>query len=76
MSDGSSGSIGDTDLKNLPGGLKYRDLKVVTEEIVQPGQRVTAHYTGWLTNGEVFDTSPKDNDQPISFPLTGVVRGW
>ena len=35
---------------------------------------VTVHYTGW-TNGEMFDSSVI-RDEPIAFPLNGVIAGW
>jgi FKBP-type peptidyl-prolyl cis-trans isomerase len=56
-------------------GLKYRDLKEGTGEPVGPDASVTVHYTGWLVNGNVFDSSRK-RGQPITFSLNGVVRGW
>ena len=37
--------------------------------------RVTVHYTGWTTNGEMFDSSVTDN-QPATFALDEVIRGW
>ncbi len=41
------------------------------------GQNVTVHYTGYLTNGDVFDSSRKKN-QPFVFPLgkKRVIAGW
>ena len=36
---------------------------------------VTVHYTGWLTNGQMFDSSV-DRGAPATFPLNGVIRGW
>ena len=36
---------------------------------------VRVHYTGWLTNGTMFDSSVSSG-QPIEFPLDGVIRGW
>jgi len=34
---------------------------------------VTVAYTGYFTDGEIFDSS---NDAGISFPLQNVIRGW
>ena len=36
---------------------------------------VTVHYTGWTTDGEMFDSSVA-RGQPSTFPLNGVIRGW
>ena len=33
------------------------------------------HYTGWTTDGKMFDTSV-DKGQPISFGLGDVIAGW
>ena len=40
-----------------------------------PTSTVTVHYTGWYTNGEMFDSSVT-RGQPASFPLNGVISGW
>ena len=37
--------------------------------------QVTVHYTGWLTNGEMFDSSVS-RGQPATFPLNRVIAGW
>ncbi|MDP6580939.1 MAG: FKBP-type peptidyl-prolyl cis-trans isomerase [Vicinamibacterales bacterium] len=36
---------------------------------------VTVHYTGWLTDGSMFDSSVT-RGQPATFPLNGVISGW
>jgi peptidylprolyl isomerase len=36
---------------------------------------VTVHYTGWLTNGQAFDSSVA-NGAPATFPLNRVIKGW
>lgn len=37
--------------------------------------RVTVHYSGWTTDGELFDSSVQ-RGQPATFPLNRVIRGW
>ncbi len=36
---------------------------------------VTVHYTGWTTDGEMFDSSV-ERGQPASFQLDQVIKGW
>ena len=36
---------------------------------------VTVHYSGWTTDGNLFDSSV-ERGQPTSFPLNGVIAGW
>ena len=36
---------------------------------------VTVHYSGWTTDGKMFDSSLK-RGQPASFPLNRVIAGW
>jgi len=58
-------------------GLIIEDVVVGNGAEAQAGQHVSVHYTGWLTNGEKFDSS-KDRDDPFTFPLGGrrVIAGW
>ncbi len=60
-----------------PSGLGIEDLATGDGEIAAAGQRVTVHYTGWLTDGSKFDSS-KDRDDPFEFWLGKgqVIRGW
>ena len=37
--------------------------------------KVLVHYTGWTTDGKMFDSSVA-RGEPISFPLNGVIEGW
>lgn len=75
MSDGSPGGTDDPGLKDLGGGLRVRDLKEGSGEPVKEGATVTVHYTGWLTDGTVFDSSRK-RGEPTTFSLNGVIAGW
>jgi FKBP-type peptidyl-prolyl cis-trans isomerase len=59
----------------LPSGLETWDVKVGAGTPVAAGATVTCHYTGWLTDGTVFDSSRKGG-QPISFSLKQVIKGW
>jgi FKBP-type peptidyl-prolyl cis-trans isomerase FkpA len=58
-------------------GLVYEELTVGAGAEAVSGQRVTVHYTGWLTNGTKFDSS-KDRDDPFEFHLGQgqVIKGW
>ena len=40
-----------------------------------PTSRVSVRYTGWTTDGKMFDTSFTD-DAPAVFPLNRVIKGW
>jgi peptidylprolyl isomerase len=40
-----------------------------------PTSRVRVHYTGWTTDGKMFDSSVARNE-PITFGLNQVIRGW
>jgi FKBP-type peptidyl-prolyl cis-trans isomerase len=57
--------------------LIIEDLVVGNGDLAASGQKVTVHYTGWLTNGTKFDSS-KDRDEPFAFHLgkKQVIRGW
>lgn len=60
-----------------PDGLVLEDIKVGTGAEAKAGQKVSVHYTGWLTNGTKFDSSV-DHGAPFEFNLGGgqVIKGW
>ena len=41
----------------------------------RPNSRVTVHYTGWTTKGEMIDSSVQRNE-PSTFGLDEVIPGW
>jgi hypothetical protein len=52
--------------------------------VLQPGKGkahpkatsdVTVHYTGWTTDGKMFDSSVS-RGEPSTFPLDKVIKGW
>jgi len=63
--------------RTTPSGLQYVDLREGTGASPQAGQRVTVHYTGWLTDGSKFDSSV-DRGQPFPFVIGRgeVIPGW
>lgn len=40
-----------------------------------PTDRVTVHYTGWTTDGKMFDSSVA-RGEPATFALNQVIDGW
>lgn len=58
-------------------GLIFEDLVIGEGDTAAAGIEVTVHYTGWLTDGQKFDSS-KDRNDPFMFPLGAghVIRGW
>jgi peptidylprolyl isomerase len=56
----------------------------LASKVIRPGtgsehpkrfSKVTVHYTGWTTNGEMFDSSVV-RGQPATFGLNQVIAGW
>ncbi len=58
-----------------PSGLMWLVLKEGSGASPQPTDRVEVHYTGWLVNGEKFDSSV-DRGAPATFGLNQVIKGW
>lgn len=59
----------------LDSGLQYEVLQEGTGPKPEGGSRVTVHYEGKLTNGDVFDSSYK-RGQPATFGVRQVIPGW
>lgn len=58
-------------------GLQYEEIKVGSGAAAKAGNMVSVHYTGWLTDGQKFDSS-KDRNEPFQFNLGAgqVIKGW
>jgi FKBP-type peptidyl-prolyl cis-trans isomerase len=59
-------------------GLKADVLVEGTGAEVKETDTIKASYTGWLSDGKIFDsTKSKDSDDaPVTFPLQNVIAGW
>ncbi|HVR62349.1 MAG TPA: FKBP-type peptidyl-prolyl cis-trans isomerase [Polyangia bacterium] len=62
--------------KKTKSGLAYRVLKKGTgKEHPKAESTVQVHYSGWTTDGKMFDSSVA-RGEPTSFPLNQVIKGW
>ena len=64
------------DAMKTPSGLASKVIAPGTGKI-RPVRtnRVTVHYSGWTTDGKMFDSSVTRR-QPATFPLDRVIAGW
>lgn len=56
-------------------GLMYKILNKGTGRHPTAEDTVIVHYVGTLTDGRTFDSS-YDRNEPATFPLSGVIKGW
>jgi peptidylprolyl isomerase len=64
------------DADGTPEGLSSRVLRKGTgTRRPGPNDEVTVHYTGWTTDGKMFDSSVA-RGQPATFRLNEVIPGW
>ncbi len=56
-------------------GLQYEVITAADGPKPTATDRVTVHYEGRLTNGDVFDSSIQ-RGEPVTFPLNQVIAGW
>jgi FKBP-type peptidyl-prolyl cis-trans isomerase len=64
------------DAHRTPTGLAYKTIRAGTgTRHPSAFSEVSAHYTGWTTDGKMFDSSVPTG-QPRSFRLDGVIKGW
>lgn len=61
--------------KKQENGMKVWDVKEGKGDAVKEGGTVTAHYTLWLTNGKMIQSS-KESDKPFTAPLGNLIKGW
>lgn len=64
------------DAEKTDSGLASRVLtKGTGDKKPTAASEVTVNYTGWTTDGHMFDSSIV-RGEPTSFPLSGVISGW
>lgn len=64
------------DAKKTASGLAYKVLREgVGGRHPRSSGQVTVHYTGWTTDGKMFDSSVV-RGQPSTFNVDGVITGW
>ena len=65
-----------SDAKRTPSGLAYKVMKAGTgTRRPNANSTVNVHYTGWTTDGKMFDSSVA-RGMAISFGLSEVIKGW
>ena len=64
------------DAKKTASGLAYKVLTPgAGKKHPTATSDVAVHYTGWTTDGKMFDSSVA-RGQPATFPLNRVIAGW
>jgi peptidylprolyl isomerase len=63
------------DAEKTASGLASKVLKPGTGSKPVAEDTVEVHYTGWTTDGKMFDSSVK-RGRTAKFPLGGVIAGW
>lgn len=64
------------DAKRTSSGLSYKILRPGKgKERPSASDSVTVHYSGWTTDGKLFDSSVVDG-KPATFKLNRVIPGW
>ena len=65
-----------SDATTTASGLAYKTIQAGTgTDFPTSNATVEVHYTGWMTNGQMFDSSVV-RGQTASFPLNRVIKGW
>jgi peptidylprolyl isomerase len=63
------------DAQKTASGLAWKVLKAGSGDKPSSAATVEVHYTGWTTDGKMFDSSRK-RGKTASFPLNRVIAGW
>lgn len=74
---GAPTEVDEADYKTTESGLKYYDFQEGSGAVPEKGQTVQVHYTGWLEDGTMFDSS-LTRGQPFEFSIGmgQVIPGW
>jgi peptidylprolyl isomerase len=65
-------------LTKTPSGLEYIDLAPGAGDPIKPGDMVAVQYSGWLTDGTLFDSSVSRGATPFTLTVGAgsVIKGW
>lgn len=62
-------------IKQLQGGVLYKVIKEGTGTMPTDSSRVVVTYEGKLINGNVFDSSKRNENNTTEFPLQNIIKG-
>ena len=68
--------LNDFEPRDKVDALEIIDIEVGNGEEVNPGAKITAHYTGALVKNGIIFQSSFDFGRPITFGLDQVIAGW
>jgi FKBP-type peptidyl-prolyl cis-trans isomerase len=70
-------NVDTTAMTTTSSGLRYEDVTVGNGPAAGPGNTVSVRYSGWLTNGKLFDSNAKGG-APFEFRIGNqeVIPGW
>ena len=63
-------------VQKLPCGVQYKVLKAGNGATPSDTSTVVVNYEGRLIDGTVFDASARHGDEPASFQVGRVIKGW
>lgn len=67
----------DSAYRTVEGGVKVHDFVEGTGKLLEEGASAKAHYSGWLTDGTLFDSSiPRGEPIPFQYGGQGMIEGW
>lgn len=62
--------------RDIGEGLRVWDVNEGVGTPVAAGESIEIHYTGWLRDGTIFDSTISRNGDPITFDLDNLIVGW
>lgn len=63
-------------VKTTTSGLQYKVNHEGSGKKPKATDMVTVQYEGRLIDGTIFDSTAQRNNEPVTFPLNGVIPGW
>ena len=66
----------DKKMQNMKGGIKYRDMKVGSGDVLKHGDKVRVYYVGQLDDKKVFDKCISGQGFEFNYGKGDVIKGW